>query len=295
MRSLSLSWIVLAVISAVPFGCKNEASSAGQPTGSAAGSAIGAVAAPTPSGPPGTVKVFVNESPVATIDPAKLATWPRLDTLVPPQFARIGTWHQIRIKSGKPAMSDVDKPAEAYREYVPALFPGPGGAPSFGMFDPVELGKRGQPALREDGVVELHVKLAQGGGRGENDHQGGEVTDPSQLKLTIKSANGDQILTGDKLLAIPRTQMPGGGGDAKGWQLGTVLEAVGIKKFDKAVLTDAAGVSLTVESKELGPTTVPFIKLNRQGSLRFRIYKQQGANWQPAGDLRALATIQIMK
>jgi hypothetical protein len=238
---------------------------------------------------------MVNNSVVAMIDASKVASWPRLDSLVPKNSARLGTWEQIRIKSSKPEVQMLDKPSATYRELVPALFPGPGGTISFGMFDPVELAKKGKPALREDGVLELHVKLADSSGRGENDHQGGETVDPTQLKLTIKSPSGEQVLSGEKLLAIPRTAMPGGGGDAKGWKLGAVLEAVGIKAFDKAVLLAADGTSLSIESKDLDANTVPFIKLNRQGALRFRVYKQQGANWQTTGDLRSLATITIVK
>ena len=66
-------------------------------------------------------------------------------------------------------MSELNKPFETYRDYVPALFPGEHGTVSFGMFDPVELGKKGKPALREDGIVELRIKLAANSGRGENE------------------------------------------------------------------------------------------------------------------------------
>ena len=38
-----------------------------------------------------------------------------------------------------------------------------------------------------------------------------------------------------------------------------------------------------------------FVKLNRQGSLRFRIYKQQGEGWTPGGDLRELISIEVLK
>ena len=89
--------------------------------------------------------------------------------------------------------------------------------------------------------------------------------------------------------------MPGGSGDAKGWKLVTLLEAEGVKKFEKLLLTDAAGLTLTIENKDLDDKTVPFVKLNRQGSLRFRIYKQQGEGWTPAGDLKELVTIEVLK
>ena len=65
-------------------------------------------------------------------------------------------------------------------------------------------------------------------------------------------------------------------------------------KYGKLVLIDAAGTSLTIAKTDFDDkTTIPFIKLNRQGSLRFRMLKKQGDGWQYAGDLRALSTIKV--
>jgi hypothetical protein len=242
------------------------------------------------------VELFVDDVSVAKVDLAAIKDWPRLDTLVPVEARRLGKWQAIITKGAKPAPSELNKPFETYRDYVPALFPGDNGTVSFGMFDPVELGRKGKPALREDGITELRVKLAANSGRGENETGAGGGTDPTKLELKIKTAKGEQILKGDKLMEIPREAMPGGGGDAKGWQLVTVLEAAGIKKFEKLLLTDAAGLTLTLEKKEFdGKDTIPFIKLNRQGALRFRILKKQGDGYQATGDLRALASIEVLK
>lgn len=243
-----------------------------------------------------TVELFVDDVSVAKVDHAVISGWPRLDTLLPIEARRLGKWEAIYMKGAKPAVSELDKPFETYRDYVPALFPGDNGAVSFGMFDPVELGKKGKPALREDGITELRVKLAANTGRGENETGAGGGTDPTQLELKIKTANGESILKGDKLMEIPREAMPGGGGDAKGWKLVTVLDAAGVKTFNKLLLTDAAGLTLTLEKQDFdGTNTIPFIKLNRQGSLRFRIFKKQGDGFQATGDLRALASIEVLK
>ncbi len=266
--------------------CGNKSSEPQATPGSGSGSA-----APVATG----THLFVDDKDVATVTAAQVASWPRLDSFLPEPARRLGKWQAISVRNAKPQPSTLDKPFEQHRDYIPALFPGPDGSISFGMFDPVELGKKGKPALQEDGVLEVRVKLASDSGRGENDHGGSTAVDPQQLKLTIKTPKGEQVLSGDKLLAIPREQMPGGSGDAKGWRLVTLLDAEGVKTFEKLLLTDAAGLTLTIEKKDLDDKTVPFVKLNRQGSLRFRIYKQQGEGWTQAGDLKELISIEVLK
>lgn len=253
------------------------------------GSGSATQAAPVTTG----VQLYVDDAAVGKVEPAQVASWPRLDSLLPEEARRLGKWAAIATKGAKPA--ELAKPFETYRDYVPALFPGEGGKISFGLFDPVEYGKRGKPALREDAITELRVTMDKSGARGENDHGGGEVIDPATLELVIKTKAGESKLTGVQLLAIPREGMPGGGGDAKGWKLGTILDAAGVKAFKKVRLSDAAGGSVPLEQADLGGDAVPFLKLNRQGSLRFRLYKKQGDGWQSAGDLRSVTKIEILE
>jgi hypothetical protein len=53
---------------------------------------------------------------------------------------------------------------------------------------------------------------------------------------------------------------------------------------------------LTLEKQDLDPkTNVPFVKLNRQGTLRFRVFEKQGDTWQPGPDLRGLVGIEVLK
>ena len=264
-----------------------------------AGSSTGAGSAPPPPPPPPaavtTAELFVNDQPVGKVDVAQVKDWPRLDTLVPASARRLGMWQVIYLKSSKAGTSELNKPFETYRDYVPALFPGEGGTISFGMFDPVELGRKGKPALRDDGITELRIKLSENSGRGENETGSGGGTDPTKLELQIITPKGTQTMTGTKLLEVPRESMPGGGGDAKGWPLLTVLDAAGVKPWKKLRLTDAAGLNLTMERKEIDASTIPFIKLNRQGALRFRVFKKQGEGFQASGDLRALTKIEILE
>ncbi len=268
------------------------ACSKGEPKQQPAAQGSGSSAAPKPAD---TIAIYVDDQQVGTLAREQLSTWPRLDTLVPVAARRLGTWQMIALK-GPEKSANVNQPSATYPELVPALFPGEGGVPAFGMFDPVELAKHGKPALREDKIGEVRITLSQGGNRGQNEHGEGGGTDPTKLELTIKTAAGEQVLKGDKLLETPRQPMPGETGEGKGWPLSALLANAGIKQYDRLRLTGENGTNLTLEKQDLDPkTSIPFIKLNRQGSLRFRVYKKQGDTWQPGQDLRGLARVEILK
>ncbi|HEX2686519.1 MAG TPA: hypothetical protein VHN14_07870 [Kofleriaceae bacterium] len=263
-------------------GCGGDKTS--PPAASGSGSAATAPAA-------ATVEIFVNDASVATVQAAQLASWPRLDSLVPADVRKLGTWEVVSLQGAKPTPTDVARPSSSYPDMVPAIFPAEGGGVSFGMFDPVELAKKGKPALREDHVKAIRIKVAQGGNRGQNDDGGGAAADPTKLVVSVKTPAGTTMLTGDKLLALPREPMPGNP-DQKGWRLAALLEAAGVKTYEHLVLSDASGTSLTLDRKDLDDNTVPFIKLNKSGSLRFRVLKKAGDGWNPSGDLRGLMAIE---
>ncbi len=235
--------------------------------------------------------IYVNGEMVAKLDPAKISTWPRLDGLVPSDVRKIGTWQLVHLIS--PGLELFDKPGDNYRDMVPVVFPGVGGAPAFGMFDPVELAKHGKPATHGDKVREIHIKVSSSNGRGGNEDNAAASADPTKLVIEIKTPSGASKLTGETLLAMPRETQPGG--DAKGWNLGAVLEAVGIKSFEKIALADTQGTVLPIAKADISETSIPFIKLNKQGQLRVKLYKKQGDGWTAAGDLRSLGSITVLK
>lgn len=264
----------------------------------ALGGCSGDKAAPPPPAPAGSgaapaagVQIFVNDASAGTIPIAQIASWPRLDTLVPADVRKLGTWEAVSLQGDKPKPTEVSHPSASYPDMVPAIFPGDGGSPAFGMFDPVELARKGKPALREDHIKAIRIKLAQGGSRGQNDDGGGVAGDPTKLVLTVKTSEGTTTLSGDKLLALPREPIPGNA-DQKGWRLTQLLEAAGVKAYEHLVLSDASGTNLTLDKKDLDDNTIPFIKLNKQGSLRFRVLKKVGEGWNPSGDLRSLVAIE---
>lgn len=236
------------------------------------------------------VEIFVNDTPAAVVQAGQLAGWPRLDTLVPAGARKLGTWELVSVQGAKATPTELAHPSASYPDMVPAMFPGDGGGAAFGMFDPVELARKGKPALREDHVTAIRIKLAEGGSRGQNDDGGGAAGDPTKLVLTIKTPAGTTTLAGDKLLALPREAMPGNA-DQRGWPLARLLEAAGVTTYEHLVLSDASGTSLTLDKKDLGASTVPFVKLNKQGALRLRVLKKTGDGWNTSGDLRALVAI----
>jgi hypothetical protein len=276
----SLCLLVVATVIAVG-GCRGD-----KPSPPAAGS--GSAAAPAAAA---GLEIFINNTSVATISAAQLATWPRLDTLVPPDVRKLGTWERVTLEGARPKPTEISRPSGSYPDMVPAIFPGDGGSAAFGMFDPVELASKGKAALREDHLKAIRITVAQGGSRGQNDDSGGGDGDPTKLVLTVKTPAGTTTLTGTKLLTLPRESMPGNA-DQKGWRLGTLLAAAGVTTYDHLVLTDRSGTNLTLDKTDLDDKTVPFIKLNKQGSLRFRVLKKAGEGWNPAGDLRALVSIE---
>jgi hypothetical protein len=158
------------------------------------------------------------------------------------------------------------------------------------MFDPVELARKGAPALRADGIKAIRIRLSQNSGRGQNDDGGGGAGDPTKLVVTVTTPAGTTKLSGEQILALPREPMPGNA-DQKGWRLTALLEAAGVKAYQRLVLRDAAGTNLTLDRKDIDDGSVPFIKLNKQGALRFRVMKKAGDGWTPSGDLRALVAI----
>ncbi len=284
-----MKWLVVTLALGV-LGCGGEKKSTPS-TGAGSGSAT--VQQPTATG---GVTIFVDDVQVGALADEQIKLWPRLDSLVPVAARRLGTWDAIKLTGAGPAPVSLAKPSSAYPELVPAIFPGEGGKPAFGMFDPVELAQHGQPALRENMVSEIRVVLSKGSGRGENDHGGGEAGDPALIKLTIKNKAGEKVIEGPKLLEMPREAPPGGEGEGKGWKLSAVLASVGVTKYEKLLLTDAKGTNLTLEKQDVDEKiAVPFVKLNRQGTLRFRVYRKQGETWQPGSDLRALTSIEVVK
>lgn len=286
-----LCWLALAPLLGAA-GCGRE-----KPSPAASGSGTGSGAATSGAGgsgagAPPSVELFVDGAAVGKVEPPALASWPRLDALVPGDARRLGTWDVVAVDTGAAKPTEVPRPSSTYPDLVPALFPGDGGAAAFGMFDPVELARKGKPALRADNVRVIRIKLAQNSSRGQNDDGGGGGGDPTRLVVTITTPAGASKLTGEQILALPREPAPGNP-DQKGWRLTALLAAAGVTTYQRLVLHDAAGANLTLDKKDISDSAIPFIRLNKQGALRFRVWKKAGEGWTPTGDLRGLVSIDV--
>lgn len=246
------------------------------------------------SPPPAGLAVFVDNEPIATLQGKALDAWPRLDSVVPVASRRLGTWATISLVGR--TTTEVRAPSTTHPDLVPAVFPGLDGEPAFGMFDPVDLAKRGKPAVRHDHLREIRITRATDSGRGEQDHGEGSSSDPTLIRLSIHTPAGATVIDGTKLLKIPRENVPGTD-EPKGWTLQTILTAAGVTAFEKLVLSDARGTALNIDKTAFDPkTSIPYVKLNRQGQLRLRVFKKQGTNWNPTGgDLREFVAIEVVK
>jgi hypothetical protein len=258
-----------------------------EPDVGSAGTGSAPVAKPDDNG----VEIFVDDKSVAKIAAKDLAAWPRLDSLVPMEARRVGTWTQIAFVGAAP--STLEKPAQQHPDKVAVVFPGKDGKPAFGMFDPVEYAKKGEAGFRVDNVRELRLALSKTERGGEHQGGGGEGADITKLVLEIVTKDGKKQLTGPEILKLPREPQPGSD-DTKGWRVTQFLEAAGVTKYESITLVDASGATVPLTKKELDPkTSNPFVKLNKSGVLRFRMFTKQGDGWAPGADLRGLTKIEV--
>jgi hypothetical protein len=255
------------------------------------GSGTGTGSAPEVKAEP-TVEIFVDDKPVAKLAVKDLAAWPRLDSLIPQEARRLGTWQAIDFKTDG-APTKLEKPAQNHPDKIPVVFQSLDGKAAFGMFDAVEYAKKGEAGYRVEAVREVRLALSKMERGGEHQGGGGEGADITKLVLEIVTKDGKKQLTGPEILKLPREPQPGSE-DTKGWRVTQFLEAVGVTKYDSIVLVDASGATVPLTKKELDPATNnPFVKLNKSGVLRFRHFTKQGAGWAPGADLRGLTKIEV--
>jgi len=245
-----------------------------------------------PAQAPGTVVVYLNDKLVATIDATRLATWPRLDSVVPVEANQLGTWTAIAVKGKAPA--DIQNPSAKFQSFVPVLYPGPDG-PTMGWFDLVELVHHGAAKTTYAGVTEIRITRDEDSDRGQNEDAGVKDFDPSMIDIAIEGGSMP-VLAGKDILDIPRESPPNGDTATQGWKLTTLIAKAGIKNPPKLLLSDGTGTQVTLTAKELDPAvSVPFLKLNKKGQLRFRVYTKQADGWQLGGNLRSVTSIKVVK
>lgn len=291
--------LAVVVLIALTPACKKDAAKDQPPAAPQVDAAVGEVSK--------SATVFLDSLRLAEIDAGKASTYPPLPSMLPKEFATLDTWASIEVKGLHERSQTLISPAKTHPGEVAALFTMEGGV-AFGFFAPDDLAKKGKPKMFIPAVVEVRihtpeaeapVEAGQGGGDGGGGgEEGGDRPVPSAaLKITIKVGGKDQVFNGEQLAEVETTTAPVGDTETKGWTLPAVLEAAGVSakaQQGKVVLYGDEGANLILEPGDLDPAkAVAFIKLNRQGKLRFRLFRKAGSTWDVAGELRGIASIEL--
>src|SRR5205823_8669653 len=93
----SLCWVAIAFV--LGAGCKGDKAPPPAPGSGGSGLAPGSATAPASAAAaaPGAVELFVNDAALGPIQPAQIAAWTRLDSLVPGDVRKLGTWQKVAL------------------------------------------------------------------------------------------------------------------------------------------------------------------------------------------------------
>lgn len=280
MRRLALALVVTAALAA----CKKDSENpAGKATEAAASK----------------VTVTVDGKDEVIVDRGRASAFAPLGHFLPQGAKNIESWGSIEVTLASGEQQTIAEPAKKYPGLVAAIVPGSGGI-ALGFFAPEDLAKKGKAQWQVGPLTAVTVKTAapggQGGQGGGDGAGGGGENEGERPKPTadLTFLVGDRTFTGEQLAALPTSTAPVGDTDTPGWTLPQVLEAAGVKPTGKIILHGEESANLILEPGDLDPaTTVAFIKLNRSGQLRFRLFKKKGETWDIVGELRGIAKIEL--
>ncbi len=144
-----------------------------------------------------------------------------------------------------------------------------------------------------------HPPDDRGGGDSGGKREHGDEARPTvsaDLRIAISGAGGESVFTGDRLAALPTIKAPSGDTETAGWSLVDVLAAAGITKPKVVHLTDGEGSTLRLDAADFDPTKVIlYLKLNRSGVIRFRVFRRVGEAWEVGGELRGITKIHVVE
>lgn len=144
------------------------------------------------------------------------------------------------------------------------------------------------------GAADQHGTGDSAGNR-EHAHEARPTASPD-LTIAITGAQGESVFSGDQLEGLPVIKAPSGDTLTPGWSLLDVLAAAGIVKPMVVHLTDGEGATLQLGAADFDPArTVLYLKLNRSGVIRFRVFRKVGATWEVGGELRGITKIHVVK
>lgn len=259
------------------------------------------------------VAIFQDDRQIATS--ATLGATPRALVEVAPGAPAPETWLAVIVFDAAGKATTVMTPAKNHPGAAPALVGGADGV-TFGLARgtaldaPVAKVTKVVIKTRDDrGAIAAEVKAQQGsGGQGGGDsagggheggHDHGSTTRPvptADLKIDLKTAAGESVLTGDKLAGLPEVKAPAGDMVTPGWSFVDVLGAAGLGGAKVVNVFDDNNATLRLEGDDLDPKkTVLYLKLNRSGEFRFRRFAKQGEAWSMTGELRGVRKISVVK
>lgn len=249
--------------------------------------------------------IFVDDKPVAST--ANLGGEPRPLTEVVPGAPALAAWLALEAIDASGKVHTTMAPARNQAGKVPVVAVDKDG---------VWLGYQAGAAAPVDvvrGVTRVTIKAKGDAGQiaaqaGHDDHGGGDSSGnrehagearpavSADLQIAITGVHGDSVFTGDKLAGLPVVKAPSGDTETPGWSLTDVLAAAGIVKPEVVHLTDGEGATLRLDAADFDPAKVVlYLKLNRSGVIRFRVFRKAGETWEVGGELRGITKIHVVK
>lgn len=245
------------------------------------------------------VAIFVDDQQVAS--EVTLDATPQPLAALAPTAPPLDKWLAIEVIDAADKVHTTLTPATNHPGQTPALgFAEPGA--SFGFVLPANPRQLDAPVARVSKVT-IRTKATGGGAAsGEHEHGSGggqgDGTRPeptADLKITIETRAGTTTFTGDKLAPLPSVTAPVGDTETPGWSFLDVMKAAGIADAKVIQLSDSEGASLRLEGADFDPArTILYIKLNKSGVIRFRVFRKKGDTWEIGGELRGITTIKVI-
>jgi hypothetical protein len=270
--------------------------------GAAASAGSGSVAPATPV----ALSVYLDERQVAS--KVELSGEPRALTALVPGLPPPGAWLALELVDTHGKVHTTMRPAFNHPGKVAVVAVGPDGVDVGFRFPdargPLVDAVRGIArvtikAKGDAGQIAAQAAGDRGGGdSGGNREHANEARSaaPTDLAIAITGVGGESTFTGDQLDALPVIKAPSGDTQTPGWSLIDVLAAAGVTRPQIVHLTDGEGATLRLDAADFDPAkAVLYLKLNRQGLIRFRLFRKKGEAWEVGGELRGLTKIHVVE
>jgi len=285
LRRLFVALALAGAVTATATACKKKEAAPGQ------GTAVAAQKVP--------VAIFVDDKQVAT--EATLGATPTELAGLAPGAPPLDQWIGIEVIDTAGKVHTTLAPAKNKAGEPPALAAGP----TFGFVKAGALD--GAVAAVAKVTILTRPQAAAGGGRDDgHGHGGGDSggggggggerpVPTAELTFEVETPKGTSTFTGDKLVPLPSVTAPVGDTETPGWNFLDVMKAAGIADAKVLHLTDSENANLRLEGDDFDPAkTMLYVKVNKSGVIRFRVFRKQGDAWEVGGELRGITKIKVV-